>query len=154
MQDSSPGIIIKYFLHSLNSESSFLVGLTVILADGLCSGFNTCPNLNNFQHHFGIEFCHEGCSYIRAISPFEFARCFGFIDQLTYCLSQAPCKFCLDSAMPSCTSAWLFEQVHAYLVYLQDANTEFFLPNQFAALTATIQAFVDSAIGTRLPSWD
>jgi hypothetical protein len=49
--------------------------------------------------------------------PFEFAHCFGFINQLTYHLSQVPCKFCLDSAMPARTSAWLFEQVHAYLVY-------------------------------------
>jgi hypothetical protein len=56
--------------------------------------------------------------------------------------------------MPLRTSAWLFEQVHAYLVYLQDANTELFLPNQFAAPAATIQAFVNGATGTWLPSWD
>jgi hypothetical protein len=117
-QDNSTGIIIKYFLHRPNSDISILVGLEIISADGLCPAFNASPNLNIFQHHFGIEFCHEGHSYIRAISPFEFARCFGFIDQLTYCLSQAPCKFCLDSAMPTRTSAWLFKQVHAYLVYL------------------------------------
>jgi hypothetical protein len=54
--------------------------------------------------------------------------------------------------MPPRTSAWLFKQVHAYLVYLQDTNTELFLPNQFAALAATIQAFVNGAIGTQLPS--
>jgi hypothetical protein len=56
--------------------------------------------------------------------------------------------------MPALTSAWLFKQVHAYLVYLRDANTELFLPNQFAVPTATIQAFVNVAIGTRLPSQD
>ncbi len=54
---------------------------------------------------FRIEFNHEGCSYIRAILPFKFAHCFGFIDQLKYRLSQEPCKFYLDSAMPACTSA-------------------------------------------------
>jgi hypothetical protein len=153
-QDNSTSIIIKYFLHHPNSDISILVGSEVISADGLCPAFNACPNSNIFQHHFGIEFYHEGCSYIRAILPFEFAPCFGFIDQLMYRLSQAPCKFCLDSAMPAHTSAWLFKQVHAYLVYLQDANTELFLPNQFAAPTATIQAFVNGAIGTRLPSQD
>jgi hypothetical protein len=63
-------------------------------------------------------------------------------------------NFSLDSAMPTFTSAWLFKQVHAYLVYLQDANTELFLPNQFAVPTATIQAFVNVAIGTWLPSQD
>jgi hypothetical protein len=118
MQDTSTSIIIKYFLHCPNSDISILVGSEVISADEPCPAFNACPNLNIFQHHFGIEFCNEGCSYIRAISPFKFARCFGFIDQLTYHLSQAPCKFCLDSAMPARTSDWLFEQVHAYLVYL------------------------------------
>jgi hypothetical protein len=113
-QDNSTGIIIKYLLHCLNSDSSILIGLEVISADRLCPALHACPNLNIFLHHFGIEFCHEGCSSIRAISPFEFSRCFCFIDQLTYRLSQAPCKFCLDSTMPAHTSAWLFEQVHAY----------------------------------------
>jgi hypothetical protein len=80
MQDNFTGIIIKYFFHCLNSDSSILIGLAVLSADGLCPGFNACPNLNIFQHHFGIEFCHGGCSYIRAISPFKFAHCFGFID--------------------------------------------------------------------------
>jgi hypothetical protein len=53
--------------------------------------------------------------------------------------------------MPALTSAWLLEQVHAHLVYLRDSNCEIFLPNQFAAPAATIQAFVNSAIGVRLP---
>jgi hypothetical protein len=108
-QDNTTGIIIKYFLHCPNSDISILAGSEVISANGLCPAFNACPNSKIFQHHFGIEFCHEGCSYIRAILPFEFARCFGFIDQLTYHLSQTPCKFCLESAMPTRTSAWLFK---------------------------------------------
>jgi hypothetical protein len=111
MQDNSTGIIIKYFLHGLNSDSLILIWPEVISANGLCPAFNGCPNSNIFQHHFGIDFCHEGCSYIRAILPFEFVFCFHFIDQLTYRLSQA--------AMPVRTSAWLFKQVHAYLVYLE-----------------------------------
>jgi hypothetical protein len=56
--------------------------------------------------------------------------------------------------MPACTSKWLFEQVHAHLVYLRDANTELFLPNQFATPAATIQAFVNGTIGIWLPSRD
>jgi hypothetical protein len=54
--------------------------------------------------------------------------------------------------MPACTSAWLLEQVHLHLSHLRDANSEIFLPNQFAAPAATIQAFVNSAIEVRLPS--
>ncbi len=92
-QDNSTGIIIKNFLHCLKSDSSILVGLEVISANGLCPAFSACPNSNIFQHHFGIEFCYEGRSCITVISPFKFSCCFSFIDQLTYCLSQAHCKF-------------------------------------------------------------
>jgi hypothetical protein len=53
--------------------------------------------------------------------------------------------------MPAHTSAWLFEQVHAHLVYLWDSNCKIFSPNQFAAPAATIQAFVNGAIGVCLP---
>jgi hypothetical protein len=58
----------------------------------------------------------------------------------------------MDATMPAHTSAWLLEQAHSYLAYLRDANCEVFLPNQFAAPAATIQAFVNGAIGVRLPS--
>jgi hypothetical protein len=54
--------------------------------------------------------------------------------------------------MPTCTSGWLFEQFHAHLVYLQDANSALFLPNQLAMPAATIQAFVNGAIVIWLPS--
>jgi hypothetical protein len=53
--------------------------------------------------------------------------------------------------MPSRTSAWLFEQVHSHLVNLRDSNSKVFLPNQFAALAATIQTLVNGAICTCLP---
>ncbi len=89
---------------------------------------------------------------IRAISPFKFVHCFGFTDQLTYCLSQPPYKFSVDTVIPAHTSAWLIEQVHAHLVYLRDSNCKIFSTNQFAAPAATIQAFVNDAIGVRLPS--
>jgi hypothetical protein len=49
--------------------------------------------------------------------------------------------------MPARTSAWLLKQVHSHLSYLRDANSEIFSPNQFAAPAATIQAFVNGAIG-------
>ena len=39
-------------------------------------------------------------------------------------------------------------------MYLRDANSELFSPNQFAAPAASIQAFVNGAIGIRLPSRD
>jgi hypothetical protein len=54
--------------------------------------------------------------------------------------------------MPSRMSAWLFEQIHSHLVCFRDANSEVFLPNQFAARAATIQTLVSGAICTHLPS--
>ncbi len=60
---------------------------------------------------------HEGHSYIWAFFPYKFILCFSFINQLTYRLSQPPYKFCIDAAMPACTSKWLFEQIHSHLVF-------------------------------------
>jgi hypothetical protein len=138
-KNTTSGPIIKYYIHRPDSDDTLSVGSEVLSIDGLCPAFNACPNSNIFQTYFGIEFIHEGHTYIRAISSFEFVCCFNFIDQLTYRLSQPPYKFCVDSAMPACTSEWLLEQIHAHLVYLQDAHSELFSPNQFAAPAATIQ---------------
>ncbi len=54
--------------------------------------------------------------------------------------------------MPGRTSSWIFDQVYSHLVYLHNANSEIFSPNQFAAPAATIQTLVNGAICTRLPS--
>ncbi len=148
------GIIIKYSIHRPDSNNTVIVGSEVISVDGLCQAFNACQNSNIFQNYFGLEFHYDGHSYIRAISSYEFVHCFNFINQLTYRLSQPPYKFCIDAAMPACTSEWLFEQVDAHLVYLRDTNSELFSPNQFAMPAATIQAFVNGAIGLWLPSKD
>ena len=129
-----------------------LAGAAVVSLNGLCPPFDTSPNKNMFQQLFGIEFHYENHSHIRGSSPFEFARCFGFNDDLTYRLSQPVNNFFLDAAVPSRTSEWLFDQVHAHLTFICDSNCEIFLPNQFAAPAATIQAFVNGAIGALLPS--
>ncbi len=55
-------------------------------------------------------------------------------------------------AIPGHTLAWIFEQVHAYLVFVWDLNCEIFLPNKWAAPAACIQSFVNGDIGTWLPS--
>ena len=129
-----------------------LAGASVISPDGLCPPFDASLNKNLFQHLFGIGFNYENHSRIRGIMPFEFARCFGFINNLTYRLSQSANKFSLDTAVPRRTSAWLFEQVHAHLTFIRDSNCEIFSPNEFAVPAATIQAFINGAIGARLLS--
>jgi hypothetical protein len=128
---SPSSVHLKYHINPAGSNNFSLVGLDVILVDGLCPAFNACQNSNIFQTYFGVKFHYNGHSYICAISPFKFVRCFGFTDQLTYRLSQPPYKFSVDVVMPAHTSAWLFEQVHAHLVYLRDSNCEIFSPNQF-----------------------
>jgi hypothetical protein len=100
-----PGVSLKYFLHGCHSDESMLAGAAVILFDGLCPPFDACLNKNLFQHLFGVEFNHDNHSWVRGILPFEFARCFGFIDDLTYRLSQPANKFSLDAAVPARTSA-------------------------------------------------
>ena len=60
----------------------------------------------------------------------------------------------MDAAIPGCTSEWIFEQAHTHLTYIWDSNCEIFSPNQFAAPAATVQAFVNGAIVTRLPLHD
>ncbi len=146
------GINIKYYLHGHGSDESSLNGSAVISVDGLCPPFDAGTNQNMFQHLFGVKFHFENHTHVRRISPFEFAHCFGFTDNLTHPLSHPACKFSLHAALPGQTSAWIFKQVHAYLVFLRDSNCELFSPNKLAAPAAPIQSFVNSAIDTQLPS--
>jgi hypothetical protein len=69
---------------------------------------------------------------------------------MTYPLSHFTYSFAMDAAMLARTLAWLLEQAHSHLAYLWHANSEIFSPNQFAALAATIQAFVNGTIRVRL----
>jgi hypothetical protein len=105
-----------------------------------------------FQHLLGIEFHFKNHIYVHRILPFGFTQCFVFVDILTYQLSHPSCKFALDAAIPGHTLAWIFEQVHACLIFVWVLNCEIFLPNKGAAPTACIQSFVNGAIVTWLPS--
>jgi hypothetical protein len=112
--DEVAGVSVRYHLHSPNADALVTLGSEFISLDGLRPVFNACPNPNIFQHYFGIEFHDEDHCYVRAISPYEFVRCFGFIDQITYRLSHSTYKYAMDAAMPARTSAWLLEQVHLH----------------------------------------
>ncbi len=148
----SRGVAVKYHLHCADLDATILAGSTVLSTGGLFPPFESCPNRNLFQQFFGIEFIHNGHTHVRAISTYEFACCFGLVELIQYRLSHEKHKFGLDASMPGRTSAWLFEKIHSHLVYLCDANSEVFSPNQFAARAATIQTLVSGAICTRLPS--
>ena len=148
----SPKIVIKYHLHPHDQDSSILAGLSVISWEIICPPCKSCPNQNLFQQFFSIKFHHNNHTYVCAISTYEFARCFGLVDNIQYQMSHDRHKFGLDAAMPGRSSSWIFNQVHSHLVYLHDANCKIFLPNQFAAPAATIQTLVNDTICTCIPS--
>ncbi len=146
--ESEKGVPIKYFIHGHGADESTLCSSAIVSTDGLCPAFDAGGNQNMFQHLFGIEFHYDNHTRVRGVSPFEFAWCFGFVDNLTYWLSHPACKFALDAVIPSHTLVWIFDQVHAYLIYLGDLNSKIFLPNQWTTPAANIQSFVNGAIGT------
>jgi hypothetical protein len=151
---TSTSVKISYYLHRDDQDCTILAGTSVLSPGSLCPPFESCPNKNLFQNYFGVEFHHDGSTYVRAISTYEFTQCFGLIEQIQYRLSHERHRFSLDASMPGRTSAWLFEQVHSHLVCIRDDNSEVFSPNQFAAPAATIQTLVNGAICSRLPSHD
>ena len=150
--DYPPGVIVAYHLLHQAVDKGSLSGSAVLSPDSLCPAFDACPNTNMFGHFFGIEFHFGDHTHVRGISQFEFARCFGFMDDLTYRLSQPGNRYSLDAATPALTSTWLFDQILTRLILIRDSNCEVFAPRQFAAPSATIQSFVSGAIGSRLTS--
>jgi hypothetical protein len=124
-----PGVIVKYYIHGHGLDERILCDAAVVAVDGMCAPFDANANQNMFRHLFGVEFHYKNHTHVRGVSPFEFAWCFGFVDTLTYRLSHPSCTFALDSAVPQQTSAWIFDQVHAYLVMIRDSNCELFSPN-------------------------
>ncbi len=114
------------------------------------------PALNHvtilmFRHHFVIEFTYEGHTYVRTISPFKFARCYNLEDKISYKISHQSNIFCLDAAIPGRTLAHIFNHLLTRLVSIRDANCSLFSPNQYTAPAACAQAFLNGAVGIRLP---
>ncbi len=89
---------------------------------------------------------------MRTISLFELAPCYNLEDEITYKISHQSNIFCLDAAIPGRTSAHIFDQLLTRLVSIRDANCSIFSPNQYAAPAACAQAFLNSAVGIRLPN--
>ena len=99
------------------------------------STYLTFPKSEPLSAIFGIEFHHNGHTYVQAISTYKFACCFNLVYNIQYRMSHKRYKFGLDAAMPGRTSAWLFEHVHSHLVYLRDTNSKIFLPNKLQLLS-------------------
>ncbi len=144
-------LIVSYYLHRRDGNSLSLNRLVVLSLDSLCPQFYGSPNTNLFCGHFIVEFNCGNHHYVRAISPFEFASCYGFTNNLWYCLSQPDHWFALDAGIPALTSTWIFDHVNDKLCEIRDSNTEIFPPRQFTAPAAHVQAFVNGTVATCLP---
>ena len=143
--------VCLYHLHRSADNHSLLRGSDIMDTAQLCPPFNGETSTNMFGHFFGIEYRVDDHIFVRAISPFEFVSCFRLIDALTYKLSHPSAHFLLDSAIPMRTSCYVFDIIHSRLQSIRDANSELLDPSHFAAPAATCQAFLNGAIGTKLP---
>ncbi len=146
--------MIQNSLHCIDANSTIKSGSYLVSTNRLCPRFEPCNNSNLFCHYFGIEFNHEGHNYVRAISLFEFACWFNLNDDITYKLSHQSNTFCLDAAIPGHNSVHIFDQLLSWLVCIRDANCSIFSPNQYATPTACTQAFLNGAVGIKLPDKD
>ena len=147
-----PGVDVLYYLHQPDHNPSSIVGSSVISVDGLCPPFVPDETPNLFGHHYGIEFLHDGHTYVQPISPFEFVSCHQLGDDITYKLSHPSNTFCLDAAVPGLTSACIFGDIHERCIHIRAQNCELFDPRQYAAPAAFAQTFLNGAVGVRLPS--
>ena len=151
-RDTSATCDILYHLHRDGADTSNLAGSHVFNLAGLCPTFESCPNSNLFRNYFGIQFNKDDHSYVRGISPFEYASAFRFGPDLTYRLSHPTHMHALDAGIPALTSTWLSHQLQERLMEIRDANCEIYDQSHYAAPAAHIQAFLNGAIGTRLPT--
>jgi len=149
-----PSPKVKYYLHPTNTDDSIKVGAAVMSLDNLCPPYESQPNKNIFLDSFGVEYICDNNTLIRPFSPFELARCHALTDDITYKLSHPSYVFLLDGAVPARVSAWIFDHIFEKLIEIRNSNCEVFDPARHAAPAAAIQAFVNGAVGTRLPSED
>jgi hypothetical protein len=75
-------------------------------------------------------------------------------DNITYKLSHPLNIFCLDAAIPGRTSVHIFYQILSRLVRICNANCSIFNPSQYATPARCTQAFLNGAVGIRLPDKD
>jgi hypothetical protein len=141
------GVPISYNLLCKHDNPSILPGVSVVNVDGLCPKFNAHKNTNLFGHHFGIQFIHNGHTYVRAILPLKFVSCFSLTDYLTYKLSHRSNIFCMDVAIPAITSSQILELTYDQWEQICCSNFEIYEPHKAAAPAAHIQLFLIGAEG-------
>ena len=149
--DSASAITPWYYLHCVGNRH-ITSGSAVMGPDSLCPAYCAADNNTIFQHFFGIEFTIDATRHVRPFSPFEYASCLCFTDQLTYHLAHPDRHFCFVTTVPGNTSAWLFDQLHERLLQIRDDNTEIMDHTNISGPVCTIQALTNGAVSTTLPS--
>jgi hypothetical protein len=147
-----PGIDVLYYLHRPNQNPSSIAGASVISVNGLYPPFLQDEKPSLFSQHFGIEFLHDGHTYVQPISPFKFISCHQLGNEITYKLLHPSNTFCLDATIPGVTSARIFSKPHKRCLHICVQNCKLFNPRQYAAPAAFAQTFLTIAVGVCLPS--
>ncbi len=145
------GIYTLYYFHCWDDNPLNLFGSAVISVDRICTTFKPIANTNIFCHYCGIKFCHNGHTYVCAISPFKFVSCFHLLDKITYKLLHPSNVFCMYAAVPALTSACMFEHILERCLKIWSLNIKILQPNQYAAPAICVQAFLNGSIRVCLP---
>ncbi|KAL3787769.1 LOW QUALITY PROTEIN: hypothetical protein HJC23_009820, partial [Cyclotella cryptica] len=110
-------------------------------------------NDNLFGQSFGIEFDCMDARLVRPISPYEFAKGFGYSDQLTRKLAERSYYLLLDG-IPALTSSAILNCIVHRLRDIRDGSIPVDESTPFAAAAATAQVLFNGATGISLPDTD
>lgn len=148
---ASASFQVLYRLHTTEQDDSIQAGSEVVSTSHLCPPYR--PNSQNhlFGPYFGIKYRCDDDTFIRAISPFEFSRCFGLSDNLTYHLSKKDYQHQLDNGIPSRTSSSILILCYDRLKHIRDSNTQIFDPSNHSAPAALANVFLNGSVAARLP---
>ena len=142
----------SYYLHRPGDDKEVIAGASVYSDHGLCPPF-VASNTNVFGSTFGVEFELDSKVFVRSVATYEIASCFRLGNDLTHSLAH-PENFCLlDCGIPAKTSKCYIEVLLLRIAEMQRENFQIMQPNPCAApaATACIPAFVNGAVGSKIP---
>jgi hypothetical protein len=141
-------------LEYANTPTATLVGTRVCDRDYPAPPIDPF-NFNPFNQLFGITFLTKsGRSHIRAISLYEYSRCWGMDPNLIVTFAKSMTNISLlSSTIPSKTSIFILKSIHDTLTKIRSENTSFLDTSAAPAATAiTIPSFLSGATQSTLPT--
>jgi hypothetical protein len=109
---------------------------------------------NVFDTLFGIEFKYMNATLVRSFSPYEFARGFGFGDDLARKLALRTNIHLLTNAIPSFTSVAIFDCIRDRLRLIREKSITVDESTPFAEPAAVSQILLNGATCHPLPDDD